>query len=79
MERLFTDVRGRPQEPVRHFLALAYTSMRNDVLDQLRQQKRAAASGARSTHTGAAGGPGRRAAARRAGPDLDGFGRGSSS
>ena len=45
MERLFTDVRGRPQEPVRHFLALAYTSMRNDVLDQLRQQKRAAANG----------------------------------
>ena len=45
MERLFTDVRGRPQEPVRHFLALAYTSMRNDVLDQMRQQKRAQANG----------------------------------
>ena len=43
MARLFTDVRRRPGEPVRHFLALAHTSMRNDVLDQLRQQKRAQA------------------------------------
>lgn len=43
MARLFTDVGRRPAEPVRHFLALAHTSMRNDVLDQLRQQKRAAA------------------------------------
>lgn len=43
MTRLFTDVGRRPSEPVRHFLALAHTSMRNDVLDHLRQQKRAAA------------------------------------
>jgi RNA polymerase sigma factor (sigma-70 family) len=43
MARLFIDVRRRPAEPVRHFLALAHTSMRNDVLDQLRQMKRAAA------------------------------------
>jgi RNA polymerase sigma factor (sigma-70 family) len=43
MARLFTDVRRRQSDPVRHFLALAHTSMRNDVLDQLRQQKRAAA------------------------------------
>ena len=41
MARLFADVRRRPQQPVRHFLALAHTSMRNDLLDQLRQQKRA--------------------------------------
>ena len=43
MARLFIDVRRRPSEPVRHFLALAHTSMRNDVLDQLRQVKRAQA------------------------------------
>ncbi len=43
MARLFADVRSRPQLQVRHFLALAYTSMRNDVLDQLRHQKRAQA------------------------------------
>jgi RNA polymerase sigma factor (sigma-70 family) len=43
MVRLFTDVGRRPGEPVRHFLALAHTSMRNDVLDHLRQQKRAQA------------------------------------
>ena len=43
MARIFTDVRNRPNLQVRHFLALAYTSMRNDVLDQLRHQKRAQA------------------------------------
>ncbi len=43
MVRLFTDVGRRPAEPVRHFLALAHTSMRNDVLDHLRQLKRAQA------------------------------------
>jgi RNA polymerase sigma factor (sigma-70 family) len=45
MARLFTDVRQRSSEPVRHFLALAHTSMRNDLLDQLRQHKRATANG----------------------------------
>ncbi|HTE05498.1 MAG TPA: sigma-70 family RNA polymerase sigma factor [Planctomycetota bacterium] len=45
MARLFADVRQRVTEPVRHFLALAHTSMRNDLLDQLRQHKRAAANG----------------------------------
>jgi RNA polymerase sigma factor (sigma-70 family) len=43
MARLFTDVRRRSSQPVRNFLALAYTSMRNDVLDQLRKHKRAQA------------------------------------
>jgi RNA polymerase sigma factor (sigma-70 family) len=43
MARMFTDVRRRPSQPVRNFLALAYTSMRNDVLDQLRRRKRAQA------------------------------------
>ncbi len=43
MARLFADVHRRPSEPVRHFLALAHTSMRNDLLDQLRQHKRAQA------------------------------------
>ncbi|MHC4844747.1 MAG: RNA polymerase sigma factor [Planctomycetota bacterium] len=42
MARLFTDVR-RGQPLVRHFLALAHTSMRNDALNQLRQYKRAQA------------------------------------
>ncbi len=45
MARLFADVRHKSSEPVRHFLALAHTSMRNDLLDQLRQHKRAAANG----------------------------------
>ena len=36
MARLFTDVR-RGQPLVRHFVALAHTSMRNDALNQLRQ------------------------------------------
>jgi RNA polymerase sigma factor (sigma-70 family) len=40
--RLFTDVR-RPQPVVRRFLGLAYTAMRNDALNQLRQFKRAQA------------------------------------
>lgn len=40
MAHLFTDVR-RGQPLVRHFLALAHTSMRNDALNQLRQYKRA--------------------------------------
>lgn len=42
MARLFADLNSE-RESVRRFLALAYTSMRNDVFDQLRQQKRAAA------------------------------------
>jgi RNA polymerase sigma factor (sigma-70 family) len=42
MARLFTDVR-RGQPLVRHFLALAHTSMRNDALNQLRQYKRSQA------------------------------------
>lgn len=39
MTRLFTDVR-RPQPAVRRFLGLAYTSMRNDALNQLRTHTR---------------------------------------
>lgn len=40
LTKLFTDVR-RPQAPVRHFLAFAYTSMKNDALNQLRSAGRA--------------------------------------
>lgn len=40
MTRLFTDVRSRHREPVRHFLGLAHTAMRNEVLDHLRRDKR---------------------------------------
>lgn len=40
MTKLYTEV-GRRHEPVRRFLALAYTSMRNDVLDQKRLVRRA--------------------------------------
>lgn len=45
MVRLFSDTSSRPQAPVRRFLALAATSMRNSVFDQLRQQQRARAGG----------------------------------
>ncbi len=41
MSRLFTEVAERPGEPVRRFLALAHTAMRNDAFDQLRQVRRA--------------------------------------
>ncbi len=40
MTKLYTDLHGRPQPPVRRFLALAYTSMRNEILDQMRQVRR---------------------------------------
>lgn len=39
MAKLFTDVR-RPQAPVRKYLGLAYTSMKNDALNQVRQLSR---------------------------------------
>ncbi len=39
LTRLFTDVR-RPQPRVSRFLGLAYTSMRNDALNQLRSHAR---------------------------------------
>lgn len=39
MVKLFADVR-RPQAPVRKFLGLAYTSMKNDALNQVRQLSR---------------------------------------
>lgn|GEM_PF-1309046 len=41
LARLFSDVRSPDQPPVRRFLALAHTSMRNSVFDLLRQQRRA--------------------------------------
>ncbi|GJM22116.1 MAG: hypothetical protein DHS20C15_20310 [Planctomycetota bacterium] len=40
MTRLFTDVRERGRTPVRHFLGLAHSAMRNEVLDHLRRNKR---------------------------------------
>jgi RNA polymerase sigma-70 factor, ECF subfamily len=43
--RLFVDVR-RPQPPVRRFLGLAHTAMRNDARNQVRQSSRAQARGA---------------------------------
>lgn len=43
MARLFCDVGRRPHLEVRRFLGLAHTSMRNDLLDQLRRDKRASA------------------------------------
>ncbi|MFT7461815.1 MAG: RNA polymerase sigma factor (sigma-70 family) [Pseudohongiellaceae bacterium] len=39
MTKLFTDVR-RPQAPVRKFLGFAFTSMKNDALNQVRQLSR---------------------------------------
>lgn len=39
MTKLFTDVR-RPQATVRKFLGFAYTSMKNDALNQVRQLSR---------------------------------------
>lgn len=41
MARLFSEGTGNQQQPVRRFLALAHTSMRNSVFDHLRQQQRA--------------------------------------
>ncbi|MCB9897694.1 MAG: sigma-70 family RNA polymerase sigma factor [Planctomycetes bacterium] len=46
MARLFADLNER-RDSVRRFLALAYTSMKNEVFDQLRQQKRAVTGGLR--------------------------------
>ena len=43
MARLFCDVGRRRHLEVRRFLGLAHTSMRNDLLDQLRRDKRATA------------------------------------
>lgn len=43
MSRLFCDVGRRPGSDVRRFLGFAHTSMRNDMLDQLRRHKRAVA------------------------------------
>ncbi len=43
MSRLFCDVGRRPGSDVRRFLGFAHTSMRNDLFDQLRRQKRAVA------------------------------------
>lgn len=40
MTRLFTDLRERSRAPVRHFLGLAHSAMRNEVLDHLRRNKR---------------------------------------
>jgi RNA polymerase sigma factor (sigma-70 family) len=48
MARLFTDVRKpRPGGPVRRFLALAYTMMRFDALNQLRLMRRSRERGIR--------------------------------
>ncbi|MFT7463202.1 MAG: RNA polymerase sigma factor (sigma-70 family) [Pseudohongiellaceae bacterium] len=47
ISRLFTDLRGSERQPVRRFLALAHTSMKNAVYDQLRHQKRAQVGGPR--------------------------------
>lgn len=40
MTKLYTEI-GRRHEPVRRFLALAYTTMRNDALDHKRHVRRA--------------------------------------
>jgi RNA polymerase sigma-70 factor (ECF subfamily) len=42
--RLFTDLR-RDRPPVRNFLGLSHTALRNDALNQLRRQRRAEARG----------------------------------
>jgi RNA polymerase sigma-70 factor (ECF subfamily) len=42
--RLFTELR-RDRPPVRNFLGLAHTALRNDALNQLRRQRRAEARG----------------------------------
>jgi RNA polymerase sigma factor (sigma-70 family) len=47
LSRLFTDLRGSSRQTVRRFLALAHTSMKNAVYDQLRLQKRAQLGGPR--------------------------------
>lgn len=51
ISRLFTDLRGSERQPVRRFLALAHTSMKNAVYDQLRHQKRAQLGGPRYQDT----------------------------